>query len=160
MNIKFKGHDLIIDDEDYELFVNRGWYINNGKRNSTPYLQGGRPKHELFHRIIMKLEAGDKRQIDHKNGNGLDNRKDNLRIADNGKNQSNCKKYKTYKGLPTSSKYKGVVYRKQGNKYEVRVRVNKKLIRIGLYKLESDAAKAYNNAAMEYFGEFACLNKV
>ena len=60
----------------------------------------------------------------------------------------------------TTSKYKGVSWHKKISKWKSHIRVDKYLIHLGYYWEEEDAARAYNKAANEYFGEFANLNNV
>jgi hypothetical protein len=90
--------------------------------------------------------------IDHINGDGLDNRKENLRICTHSQNHFNSNKY-----LITSSIYKGVTKVENG-KWIAHLSINKKHIYIGIYKRETDAAVAYDNAARKYFKDFARVN--
>ena len=91
-------------------------------------------------------------QVDHINGDRLDNRRENLRIVTNWQNQMN-------RGMTinNSSGYKGVRLRRSG-KWEAQIRVNKKAIFLGRFYDKLDAAHAYDDAAKKYFGEFARLN--
>ena len=100
-----------------------------------------------MHRRVMKYDG--ELFVDHENGNGLDNRKANLRLATMSQNCCNRKR--------DSSKYKGVV-RKPNNKFEVCIKYHGKRIYLGLYGNETDAARAYDEAAKHYYGEFAVLN--
>lgn len=67
----------------------------------------------------------------------------------------NCKSYKN-----SSSKYKGVTWYKEREKWMVRININKKHIFLGYFESEIEAAKAYNDAAIKYYGEYARLNEV
>ena len=104
-----------------------------------------------MNRIKMNVERWT--QIDHINGNGLDNRKCNLRFANANQNQHNRKTNKNNK-----SGYKGVCWHKRHNKWISRISINNKLIHLGLFNDKLDAANTYNNAAIKYYGEFANLN--
>src|SRR5690606_31440543 len=112
----------------------------------------------LLHRYLFNLESGtihnkSKIFVDHINGNKLDNRRENLRLCDNEKNQQN--RFKT----TGKSKYKGVIWDKSHNAWLVRIQPeNEKRKYIGLYRDELEAAKAYNDAAIKIFGEFANIN--
>lgn len=97
--------------------------------------------------------------IDHINNNTFDNRKINLRICTNNENQRNRRKLSK-----ASSKYKGVCFAKYTKKWqasiEIRMDGKRNNIYLGQYYDEKDAAKAYNDAAIKYFGEFAKLNTI
>ena len=99
----------------------------------------------------MNAPAG--MQIDHINGNGLDNRKVNLRLCNSSQNQRNARKRKS-----GTSRFKGVDWHKESKKWRARICVNRKRIHIGRYKSEFEAAQAYDKKAIELFGEFASLN--
>jgi hypothetical protein len=117
-----------------------------------------------MHREILGLNHGDRSLVDHRNGNTLDNRRCNLRLATRAQNVFNTAKRKA----KATSKYKGVTWSKQassnGTKYDgkwrAQIRHNSKLIHIGMFTNELEAARAYNSKAKELFGEFARLNDV
>lgn len=94
--------------------------------------------------------------IDHKNGNSLDCRKDNLRVADNSLNHANIGKMKRRRAA--TSKYKGVHWRKDRNRWSAEIKVKFQHIKLGCYATELEAARAYDAAALQHFGEFARLN--
>jgi len=107
-----------------------------------------------MHREIMDAPAG--MEVDHINGNGLDNRKCNLRLATSSQNKRNQRKQRR----KTSSKYKGVYWHKRDKVWVVRIQAEGKEKYIGSYKTEQEAALAYNEAALKYHGEYAKLNEV
>lgn len=114
-------------------------------------------KRTSMHRMIMGLESGDKREVDHINGDGLDNRKENLRICTKAQNAWNQgprsgKKYRTG--------YKGITFDKSKNRWMALIQKNRKNYYIGSYQNPCEAALAYNKKATELFGEYAYLNKV
>ena len=92
-------------------------------------------------------------QVDHAVG-----KHDNtsVRIATASQNGANCRKW----NKETSSKYKGVYWNTGCNKWLAKIGVNRRRIHLGVFENEKDAAKAYNKAAIEYFGEFAKLNVI
>ena len=92
--------------------------------------------------------------VDHKYGEGLDNRRANLRLATPAQNSHNRSKGRN----KTSSRYKGVYLVKETKKWRASICHNNKRIHLGFFKNETDAAKAYDGAAKEYFKEFASLN--
>src|SRR5690606_17270138 len=114
----------------------------------------GKWKNIRMHRLIMGVEKSSKPMVDHIDGNGLNNCRSNLRLATHSQNLQNADSRRG------TSKYKGVYFSKQLQKYRAKIIVDKKEIMLGSYINEDDAARAYNYAAIEYFGEFARLNDV
>ncbi len=105
-----------------------------------------------MHRIIMNPPDG--KQVDHINGDGLDNRVENLRIATSSENN-----YNTGKQSNNTSGYKGVSWHKTRKTWQVLIGVGGRLIRIpGVFNSAEDAARAYDEAAKKYHGVFARLN--
>lgn len=99
----------------------------------------------------MILKAKKKEFSDHINGNGLDNRRHNLRIATNAQNNYNRRpKYQ----------FKGVFFRPKNNKYVAQIMFKRKTFYLGIFELAEDAASVYNEKAKELFGKFAWLNKI
>ena len=113
-------------------------------------------KNVRLHRIILERMLGrsldSDEQVDHANHDGLDNRRENLRLASNTENHRNLKKEST----PTTSKYRGVS-KTPGQHWMADIRTPDH-IHLGIYKTEEEAALAYDNAARTYFKEFANLN--
>ena len=149
-----KGYKAIIDKEDFEKVNKYSWHFSNG----YPY---ARINHKLIKidRYILGQE-NNKLHIDHINGDGLDNRKSNLRMVTRSQNMMNKRKKQTCFGTPTSSKFKGVFWEKGCKKWRVQVTLNKKRHHIGLFVNELDAAIAYDQAATKMFGEYALTNNV
>ena len=106
-----------------------------------------------MHRLIIDCPVN--MQTDHINGNGLDNRKSNLRVCYNYQNARNQKLRPN-----SNSGFKGVSLIKDRNKWVAQIKVNGKVKYLGAYTLKEEAARAYNKAAKELFGEFAWLNKL
>lgn len=109
------------------------------------------------HRLIWLWMTGQmpKFMIDHINQDRFDNRWENLRLATPAQNQRNRKPHKN-----TTSRYKGVHLEKETNKFKASIGFNKKIINLGRYKNEDDAARAYNKKALEIFGEYAYQNSI
>jgi hypothetical protein len=99
-----------------------------------------------LHRYIMSFPIGS--QIDHINNNGLDNRKENLRIVDNLTN--NLNKSFTPRKI---NKHKGVYWIKDKGKYRVNITINSKTIYLGYYKCPIEASMVFDNFIKNYYGE-------
>jgi hypothetical protein len=140
-----------VDDEDFPLLNRYTWRIDP-KGYVVTSLYGTTVR---IHRFILNPPKNI--QVDHINGDKLNNTKGNLRFATNTENQRNVPKITS---KITSSKYKGVHFRKDNGKWSARIGVCGKRLSLGLHDSESEAAKAYNKAALEYFGEFAKLNEI
>lgn len=140
----------LVDDDDFQLVNAYKWRAYKTKH--TYYaLNNKRPF--LMHRLIMGLQAGDRREVDHINHNGLDNRKSNLRVASRNQNNWNRKKQSGF-----TSQYKGVSRCSRANRYEVHIKIYGKAYRIGSFMDEIEAAKIYDRVALATFGDFACIN--
>jgi len=150
----------LIDKEDYDKVKDYRWYLManyNYQNNIKFYVQSeSKGYHVKLHRLLITTD----KQVDHKNGNGLDNRKENLREATNLQNSQNKEK-QNYKGKKLiTSKYKGVWWCKTYKTWVSQIGLNYKRISLGRFKTEIEAAQAYNEAAVKYFGKFARLNKI
>ena len=145
----------ILDQQDYYTFGNFKWSLGgNGKKFYA--VRGvkdeiGEIKIVRLHRQI--IEAPDGLLVDHRNGNGLDNRRTNLRIATQSQNMQNRQKRKN-----STSRFIGVWFVKNKNRWESRITYQGKRIWLGRFDNEIEAAKTYDAAARKYHGEFARLN--
>lgn len=143
-----KGFSTIVDDEDFDFLNQFKWsYHHSGYAVRMEVVKGFKRKTLLMHRVINKTPEG--LFTDHVNGNGLDNRKCNLRNAtptQNQRNKSICKN--------NTSGFKGVSWHKNRNKWSCTIRIGVKKIYLGYFNTKEDAAEAYNLAAEKYHGEF------
>ena len=144
-----RGKVAIVDDEDFERLNEHKWCFNKYATRCD------KEKSMYMHREILGITE---RTIfvDHINRDRLDNRKENLRSGRCGENLAN-------RGKPSNnvSGYKGVSRNvNKVNVWSARIVVNYKCIHIGVFDNKEEAAKAYNKAAIKYFGEFAMLNEV
>lgn len=146
-----KGYSTIVDEDDYHFLMKWKWHacLSGDRvyamRNSKT--KNGKRHHIMMHRIINKTPDG--MDTDHINGNGLDNRRSNLRNATRTQNQWNRRENK--KG---ASKYKGVYWHKQHRKWIASIQVGKIRFHLGLFINELDAANAYAERAETEFGDF------
>ena len=153
-----QGKVVLVDNEDYEMISKHNWSISHRNyvtRNIfTPMVKGKRKHWKVYmHRQIMKVNG--ESIIDHINGNELDNRKTNLRICTQRENSYNSKISKN-----NTSGFKGVTWRKSRKKWVAQIMYKRKGYGLGYFTDKIEAAKAYNEAAKKYFGEFAKLNEV
>jgi len=147
-----KNKVTVVDDLDYEKISKYKWYYAQGYAARGVNVRGVVKIHFL-HNLLLPLRAGYK--ADHANLNTLDNRRLNLRYVTNSQNGANRSKFKN-----NTSGYKGVYWHKATKKWCASIRVNYKSVALGYHHDPVEAAKAYNTAALEYFGEYAWLNDV
>ena len=141
-----QGKVALVDDKDFKRLNKFKW---SAWTNGTHWyaVRGIYMHKEIIGDVSMAIE------IDHKNKNGLDNRRSNLRKCTRSQNSHNTNGHKDRR-----SKYKGLTYRKRDNKWEARICINSIRIHLGMFKNEIDAAKAYDVGAMKHFGKYAHLN--
>lgn len=142
----------IVDDEDYEALSRHKWYYANGYAIRMAR-RGLRQMRVMMHREIMRPDDGV--EVDHVNGDGLDNRRCNLRVCTHAENLRNRRMHAN-----NTSGYKGVCWDKQRGKWRAVIRLNGKLKFIGLFGTAADAGAAYNEAAKKHHGVFARLNEM
>lgn len=149
-----KGLVALVDDEDFEELSKFRWYASLNRKHYARrhQMKDGKKVKVYMHRQILNV-TDPKVFVDHIDGNGLHNCKINLRTASHSENLINITKR-----LGTSSKYKGVNYRKSTGKWQVQIQKKGKLYFVGSFINEVDAAKAYDKKAVELFGNFANLN--
>ena len=161
-------HTVLFDEKDREKVESHTWTIVNPRDNTyyantmIPHPDGGwsisskgkrrrRRTGLSLHRLIM--DPPKNMIVDHINHNGLDNRKENLRICTHKDNMRNRRKQKN-----NISGYKGVRYRKKHKKFVAQIKKYDKQVHIGCYETIEEAAMAYDANARHYYGEYACLN--
>jgi hypothetical protein len=151
-----KGKFAIVDKEDFEQMRKFKWFASGPEKYPygvrAIYPGEGRKITLYMHREIMKAPRG--LVVDHINGNTLDNRRVNLRLAT--KRQNTCNMRVNKEGC--SSKYRGVCRHKATRKWAAKISVDMKRIHLGVFEDEVEAARAYDTAAKKYHGEFARLN--
>lgn len=145
-----KDKFAVVDDKDYSKLNNKRWYAHKG-RNDNYYARSSEGIY--MHRFILGVE--DRHiEVDHKNGNGLDNRRKNLRKATRRQNAWNCGK-----SVTNTSGYKGAYKCSHcTDGFVVRIKHRGKSLYVGHYGTVEEAASAYNIAVSILRGEFAKLN--
>lgn len=145
-----QGKFAIVDDDKYQYLMQWRWHTH---RKGNLFYVCRKENEELIymHRQILNAKRGE--SVDHRNHNGLDNRLVNIRLCTHQQNCQNQRKVKF-----GTSQYKGVSWNKAERKWRAVVRSKGELIHIGYYDSEIDAAKAYDEKALELFGEFANCN--
>ena len=156
---KYGTKEIFFDDEDYGIVVSYSWHITKKPKDNIFYARTNIPIENkqtslYLHRLILGL-TDSKILVDHIDHNGLNNQRDNLRVASvqqNARNSVNSRK--------GTSNYKGVTFRGENLKkpWLVRIKIDGEYKYIGYFADEVEAAKAYNVAASVYFGAFSCPN--
>lgn len=160
--------DLILDRFNYDPASGKIYYKKwtNGLSRNVVGKEAGTPTDKGYlrvkikgvsyavHRLVYYLEEGNcPDEIDHVNGDTLDNRIENLRPANRSQNCANTKS-----SCNSSSKYKGVSWHRSRSKWQASIRFKGKQEYIGVYDDEKEAAKAYDDRAREVYKEYAKLN--
>ena len=156
---KAAGRVAFVDDEDYELVSQYRWNVyqrsRRGQRDSGPYAtttinrRGAIPQYTVIrmHCLILGIKG-----VDHRNGNGLDNQRENLRAATSVQNAAN------QGPRAGTSRYKGVSWARRQRKWKAQIRTDGRARGLGYFISEEDAARAYDTAAVAAWGEYARLN--
>jgi HNH endonuclease/AP2 domain len=150
---------VMVDDEDFEALRKWVWYAKTTSTSKTIYAvrfdagDGDHIRSIPMHREI--LGASNEFHVDHRDGNGLNNQRSNLRSCTRRQNLWNARKH-----MKGTSIYKGVSYDRRRGVFVARIHYEGKNISLGKYKDENAAGMAYNAAASRLFGEFAHLNKI
>lgn len=147
-----RGQVALVDDDDFEWLSQFKWYAQKSGEGFYAHrgdYSSGKRRVVCMHRII--LDAPISLQVDHANGDGLDNQKINLRLATSQQNGQN----KRHPLRNNRLGIKGVYWNKKRKKYQAVIKYNGKQINLGRFSLLADADKAYRNAEAKYFGNFA-----
>jgi len=151
------GMVAVVDDANFERLSKHRWHLHKGTRTyyarTNVCVGRGNYKPVYMHRMILDGEAIE--QVDHINGDGLDNRSVNLRVCSKRENMRNRRPNKN-----SSSAFKGIHWDGRDKRWQARIRVNGNRMCLGSFRNEEEAAIAYDNAAREYHGEFARVNFV
>lgn len=145
------GFMVIVDEDDYNLVSQFTWTAKRRPHTTYAkrriYREDGSETTQMMHRLIMQPTVG--QQVDHIDGNGLNNTRANLRITDDTGNQRNKRRPRN-----NTSGYKGVSWHKRQQKWQVQCSE----VYVGSFDCPVEAAKAYDKAALQMHGEFCNLN--
>lgn len=144
-----RGYEAVVDDEDFDRFSDFKWSALVYRDGRVRAFRTVNRSSVYLHREIVSARPGE--EVDHRNHNTLDNRKENLRKCSHSQNLAN-RRY-TRK---TRSGFKGV-FPSQG-RWMAKLGENRKQHWLGLFDTPAEAARAYDQKAKEIFGEFALLN--
>lgn len=151
------GSEVFIDAEDYDKVKDRRWHAYKGGGEDSGRWTYARAtyngKNIKLHRML--LDAKPDETVDHINRNTRDNRRCNLRVITSQGNIVNSSKRSN-----TTSKYKGVHWHKRDRVWAATIGYEYKCLHLGYFDSEEEAAKAYNEKAIELYGEYAVLNKI
>lgn len=151
-----QGQTAICSPEDYEFLCGFKWCAQKSYSNANGYVwyavsQSDNKKIRMHHLVAKRAELPESRQYDHRDRNGLNNTRENIRPCNYSQNGANSTKQPN-----TISKFKGVAWHKNEHKWHSRIMVQGRRIHLGSFEEEIDAHRAYEVAAIRYFGEFAC----
>ena len=152
---QIRGYALV-DDDVFDRLKRYKWSIDKAGYAIRQWGTHFRVRRILMAREILGILEKKDLFTDHINGDRLDNRCENLRIAtrlENNRNQTILRKN-------NSTGFKGVYLDKRRKKFEAYVTINKKHKCLGYFKTPKEAANVYNKAAERFYGNFACLNKI
>lgn len=147
------GKYTIIDDEDYPKVANTKWHYGC-KYYAVHHKMINRKHFYIYlHKVVLGVE--NKTEVDHINGDKLDNRRSNLRICTHQQNMHN-------KGMQKNNKsgFKGVSWDSTRKRWKATISHHDRTINLGRFQDKMDAVRTYNNKAVELFGEFARTNSI
>lgn len=146
VEMHLRGGVLLIDDEDLNRVLAYGpWRVHHDRNTSYVYRMIGGKKHERLHKFLTGWPM-----TDHINGNGMDNRRSNLRPCDRSQNIANVVHRRR-------AQYRGVT-RRNRNSFQAIICVRGQVTRLGVFDTAEEAARAYDAAAIAAWGEFARPN--
>ncbi len=154
LNLSNSSNKCLLDDLDYDFLNQWIW-----RQQDNGYVVRGSGTGENYHTIYLHkvlMPVPDHLEVDHMDLNKLNNQKYNLRTCTHTENMRNIPTMK----IRSTSGYKGVSWSKKNNRWRARINVSGKEVYLGHFLNKEDAAKAYNEAAIKYFGAYARLNNV
>lgn len=145
-----------VDDSDFDWLSRWNWHAvgNPGKRYAKRFERRGAGVRVAIsmHRELVGAGLGE--QVDHVDGDSLNNQRANLRLCDHRGNHRNARK----QAKPSASRFKGVAWMKSLRRWQVRITVDGKKLFLGYTDSDEKGARMYDEAARLHHGEFACVN--
>lgn len=149
-----RGQVALVDDADAPALLPHSWCVLPAHRSGFYAVRAIGPGQIVsMHRQIMGLPQSRTPHVDHRDGDGLNNQRANLRIATVSQNHANSRKPRC-----GTNRFKGVTRSTHGKPWQARIVVLQRAYWLGRFHTEEEAARAYDVAAREHFGEFAALN--
>jgi HNH endonuclease/AP2 domain len=153
-----QGKVTLVDDIDYERLMKWTWHAARVRHSDVFYAKttvglaskGGQVTLRM-HRVILNAPIGI--EVDHRDRNPLNNQRSNLRLASTIEQARNRRRR-----TDNMSGFKGVHWYRHRSKWRSTIRIGGKLVLLGDFSTPIEAARAYNEAAREHFGDFCCLN--
>jgi hypothetical protein len=148
----YGGEIALVDEADFDAVSQYSWSLDSSGYAAAYAVRNGKPTTVKMHRLV----CGEPRrvEVDHEDHRLLNNQRWNLRHASHRQNQGN----RVAKKHGKSSKFKGVTWKTSHNRWVAQLRNAPKTVHLGYFKYETEAALAYDRAAVIYFGEFALTN--
>jgi len=157
-----QGKEATVDDCDYEYLTQWKWQFHRPGNRRTGYAsrreKAGEKCRRIYMHCLVLARSGlmvDGRHVDHVDGNGLNNCRGNLRASTTSQNHANRPGNRN-----NTSGFKGVSWNRGAGKFEAHITVSRHKLHLRYFDDPRDAARAYNEAALKFYGEFACLNSV
>jgi hypothetical protein len=151
-----RSHRTLLDAKWFDMLHFLDWSLDASKGRLYAFRVArvnGRQVRESMHRVIMDAKPG--QEVDHINGDGLDNREANLRFCTHQENDRNTKKYRN-----STSLYKGVSWHQSSGRWQAQIKIDGRTQYLGVHPTQAAAALVYNEAAERLFGRFANLNNI
>jgi len=158
-----QGYVALVDDEDFERVTLHKWCVKIEHRKDNSIVKvyalrkvrstDGKSTTQLMHRFILGVTDSSV-EVDHSpDSSGLNNQRTNLRLATSAQNSRNRNL-----SIANSSGFKGVSFCKARGTWEAKIETKERTTHLGRYTTPEEAARAYDEAAMRLFGEFASTN--
>lgn len=148
-----QGKVALVSDEDFEVMNQHKWHTLKSKLTFYA-IRPGETAPIYMHRQILNAGKGD--YTDHKDCDGLNNQRENIRLCSQSQNNGNQRP----QSRKCSSKFKGVSFDKRTENWEAHIKINGRKKFLGYHPTEEEAAVVYNAKAIELFGQFARPNAI